>query len=108
MVDVSLSMAASSATPVEKARNAHSRVLQAMQNPGTGSALAVSMGVSDSTVSRLKTEHLEQVLVLLYQLGFKIVPGDHKCIDAATYEFLTNKHAHVMRVAPQLIWESGE
>lgn len=26
----------------------------------------------------------------------------------ATYEFLTNKHAHVMRVAPQLIWESEE
>lgn len=45
---------------------------------------------------------------LVYAMGFKVVPEGHKCIDAATYEFLTNKHAHVMRVAPQLIWESDE
>lgn len=97
-----------SQTPQEKARKAHARVLQAMQCPGKGGAVAVALGVSDSTVSRMKTEHLEGALSLLYALGFKVVPEGHKCIDSATYEFLTNKHAHVMRVAPQLIWESEE
>jgi hypothetical protein len=95
-------------TTAEKARNAHSRVLQAMQSPGKGGAVAVALGVSDSTVSRMKTDHLEPALMLLHALGFKVVPQDHKCIDAATYDFLTAKHAHVMRVAPHLIWAADE
>ena len=108
MGDVSFGMGASSLSPAEKARNAHSRVLQAMQAPGTGSALAVSMGVSDSTISRIKTEHLEQSLVLLYQLGFKLVPSDHKCVDPETFAFLTRKHAQVLARAPELIWDAEE
>lgn len=96
------------ATPAEKSRKAHARVLQAMQMPGKGGAVAVVLGVSDSTVSRAKSEHLEPALSLLYALGFKIVASDAKVIDAATYEFLTRKHEHIMRVAPQLIWETEE
>lgn len=76
--------------------------------PGKGGVVAVALGVSDSTVSRMKTEHLEPALLLIHALGFKVVPEGHKCIDAATYDFLTAKHAHVMRVAPELIWGSGE
>ena len=101
-------MTEASLTPQEKARKAHAKVLQAMQTPGKGGAVAVTLGVSDSTVSRMKTEHLEGALSLIYAIGFKVVPEGHKCIDATTYEFLTNKHAHVMRVAPQLICESDE
>jgi len=101
-------MIEASLTPQEKARKAHAKVLQAMQTPGKGGAVAVMLGVSDSTVSRMKTEHLEGALSLIYAMGFKVVPEGHKCIDATTYEFLTSKHAHVMRVAPQLIWESDE
>jgi hypothetical protein len=95
-------------TTAEKARNAHTRVLQAMQSPGKGGAVAAALGVSDSTVSRTKTDHLQPVLDLLYTLGFKIVQQDSRCIDAATYDFLTAKHAHVMRVAPHLIWAADE
>lgn len=92
----------------EKARKAHAKVLQAMQEPGKGGAMAVVLGVSDSTVSRIKSEHLESALALIYALGFKCVPADFKCIDAETYAFLTAKHQHVMKVAPQLIWETEE
>ena len=95
-------------TGSEKSRKAHARVLQAMQDPGKGGAVAVALGVSDSTVSRIKTDQLESALALLYALGFKVVPEGHKCIDAATYTFLTAKHAHVMSVAPQLIWDTEE
>lgn len=101
-------MSEASSTPAEKARKAHSRVLQSMQAPGKGGAVAVALGVSDSTVSRMKSEHLEGALSLLYALGFKVVQADAKCIDAETYHFLTRKHEHVLRVAPQLIWESEE
>lgn len=101
-------MDSSSPTPHEKARKAHARILQAMQEPGKGGALAVVLGVSDSTVSRIKTEHMEGTLALLYALGFKVVKADTKTIDPETYAFLTAKHEHVMRVAPELIWGSEE
>ncbi len=80
-------MTEASLTPQEKARNAHARVLQALQVPGKGGATASILGVSDSTVSRMKTEHLEGALSLIYAIGFKVVPEGHKCIDATTYEF---------------------
>lgn len=95
-------------TPNEKARKAHSRVLRAMETPGKGGAIAVALGTSDTTISNHKKEHLERSIEVLYALGFKIVQGDAKCIDAATYEFLTRKHEHVMRVAPELIWATEE
>ena len=108
MADVSFGMAPSSVTPAEKARNAGGRVLQAMQTPGKGGAIAAAMGVSDSAVSRLKNEHLEPVLQLLYHLGFKVVPEDFKCVDPETFAFLTRKHAQILARAPELIWESSD
>lgn len=83
--------------PGEKARKAHSRVLQVLQNPGKGGALAVSMGVSDSAVSRLKTDHLEPVLHMLYRLGFKLVSSDMVCVAADELAFL--KRTYVQQVA---------
>lgn len=99
-------MAEASMTPQEKTRKALARVLQAMQTPGKGGAIAVQMGVSDSTVSRIKSEQLEGCLALLYALGFKVVDGSAHCVDAETYAFLTRSHARVMARAPELIWES--
>ncbi len=80
--------------------------LQRLQEPGKAGAVAVAMGVSDSTVSRIKTERMEEVLTLLAHLGLKVVPADYKCVNPDAYAFLTRPHERVMREAPQLIWET--
>jgi len=80
-------------------------VLQRLQEPGTAVAVAAAMGTSESTVSRIKTERLEEVLRLMAHLGMKVVPADYKCVNPASYEFLTTTHEKVMRMAPHLIWE---
>ena len=66
------------------------------------------MGVSEATISRIKNERAEEVLLVLAHLGLKIVPADYKCVDPATYEFLTATHQRVMSRAPELIWDAEE
>ena len=39
------------------------------------------------------------------QLVLKLVSADYKCVDPATYEFLTATHQRVMNRAPELIWD---
>lgn len=94
-----------SSPPPERARKTVQLVLQRLQEPGMGIALATSMGVSESTISRIKSERLEEVAQLLAHLGLKVVPAEFKCVDPAAYAFLTATHEKVMRTAPQLIWE---
>lgn len=95
-------------TPAEIARKGVQRALQSLQEPGKASAVAASMGVSDSTISRLKTERMEEVILLLAHLGLKVVPTEFKCVDRAAYEFLTTTHTRLMSKVPELIWESEE
>ena len=58
--DGSAFMLSSLSTPAaEMSRKAYSRVLQAMQEPGTARNLAQILGVSKATISRTKTEKLE-------------------------------------------------
>ena len=64
------------------------------------------MGVSESTVSRIKNERLEECLRLLAHLGLKVVPAEFKCVNPEAYHFLTSTHKKVMRLAPQLIWDA--
>jgi Holliday junction resolvase len=97
-------------TAAEKARKAHSMLLQAMQKPGTASAIATSLGVSDSTVSRSKTE-LDHVLLLIHALGFKVVSQDRICVQRERLEALTTFAAAAMadaQTARRLVWEEGE
>lgn len=74
-------MAALSLTPEERARKAVSIVLQRLSPDGTQSKLAISLGVSESTISRTK-EHLDAVMRLIAQLGLKVVPAEMRCYSA--------------------------
>lgn len=91
-------------TPIERAQQAQSMVLQRLA-AATQSATATAMGVSESTINRIKTERLEEVLLMLAHLGLKVVPAEFKCVDPEAYAFLTKTHERVMRVQPQLIWD---
>lgn len=101
-------MTASSPSPTERARKGVQLALRALQEPGTAAALAVAMGMSDSTISRIKTERLEEVLLMLGHLGLKVVPASYRCVSGETYAFLTSTHARVMAQAPHLIWDTEE
>lgn len=94
-----------SLTPPERARKTVQQALQRLQEPGTGVAVAAAMGVSESTVSRIKTERLEEVALFLACLGLKVVPAEFKCVDPGAYAFLTGTFEKVQRSAPHLIWD---
>jgi len=61
---------------LEKSRRAYARVLQAFAENGKATAIAAHLGVNDSTISRIKNEKLEDVIHILYLLGFKVVECD--------------------------------
>ena len=94
-------------SPDERTKKAQSLVLQRLAG-STQVAMSAAMGVSESTINRIKTERLEEVLSLISHLGLKVVPADFKCVDAAAYAFLTATHERVMKKAPELIWEHDE
>lgn len=73
-----------------------SAVLKRLQEPGRQAAIATAMGVSDPTVSRLKTEHLAQLCELLAYCGLKIVAVETSCFprDKIT-ALLTFAKAHL-------------
>lgn len=96
-----------SLTPTERARKSYSKVLQAMQDPGTQRNVAQVLGVSESTVSRIKSEKLEDAITLLCHLGFKVVPSDMKCYPE---EYVTALHTmaklQMQNESPSLDWDN--
>lgn len=98
-------MASLTVGPLERARDAHARVLTALQKPGTQAALAAVLGASEPTISRIKNERLEESIAFLYALGFKLVPQGKVCVDASEIQMLRRAYARVVQneaVAAQL------
>lgn len=73
-------------TPAEKARKALATVLQVLKSNGKQGQVATSLGVSDSTMSRLVNDHMEQVIAALYHSGYKVVPQEMACYPSAQVE----------------------
>lgn len=97
-----------SSPPLERSRKAHSRLLTAMQEPGTQRNLAQILGISEATVSRIKNEKLEDALTLVYQLGFKVVPGDHECVPVEYLQALrVMAKAHMSQPVATLHWDDA-
>ena len=104
---MSCDMAGSSVPAAERARKAYSRALQAMQDPGTQRNVAQLLGVSESTVSRIKTEKLEDAISLLCHLGFKVVPSDMRCYpDEYVQALHTMAKLQMQSAAPTLEWDA--
>lgn len=78
-------MSVSLPSPSERARKSQLSVLRALQEPGRAVAIATAMGASESTVSRLKNDHLETFCLLLAHAGLKVVPSDFQCVDSKTF-----------------------
>lgn len=85
-----------SISPAERARKAYTRVLSALQRPGTQVAIAAVLGQSEATVSRIKNERLEESLAFLYALGFKVVPAEMTCVQPEALAFMRQTTARVL------------
>jgi hypothetical protein len=105
---VKWSMSALSSSLAEKARKAHAMVLRTLQENGKAGSIAVALGVSDSTISRCKTEQLEGAIALIVGCGFKIVPQSVTCFETAKVNALltlAKGHLDGVETAEQLEWE---
>jgi hypothetical protein len=78
-----------------------------MQGPGTQKAIAHALGTSEATVSRIKTEKLEDALALIYQLGFKVVEADRVCVQREALEFMRQATLRVLATqeSASRLWE---
>ncbi|WP_103018126.1 CII family transcriptional regulator [Alicycliphilus denitrificans] len=65
----------------ERARKTETALRNQLAEIGQ-SKLASSLGTSESTISRWKSEQIEQVALLLTGLGLKVVPEDAHLINA--------------------------
>ena len=104
-------MSQASTPPDERARKIHSTVLQALARPGAAAAIAACLGLSEATISRLKSEHLENFARLLAHAGLKVVPVEAVCVSAETYNSIAHIAGRAMarpEVMQQLMFEDDE
>lgn len=91
----------------DKARKYFSLALQKLASVGQRAA-AESLGVHESTVSRMKESELERCCKLFANLGLKVVDSEMKCYrpqDIDPYIQLAKQHMERVRSAEQLVWE---
>jgi hypothetical protein len=65
--------------------------------------VAAAMGVSEPTVTRIKDERLEEVLLLLAHLGIKCVPQEYRCVAPQVADFNKYLRQTVLERAPELL-----
>ena len=66
------------------------------------------MGVSESTVSRMKTDQIEQVCLLLACVGLKVIPVEMQCVSMEKMQaLLTLARTHLNQIErpEELAWE---
>lgn len=85
-------------------------VLQRLQEPGRAMAIATAMGISESTISRLKNDHLSSMCELIAHAGLKIVPVEMKCYPPEKIDaLLTLAKAHLASIesADEMVWDDS-
>lgn len=95
-------------TVADRSRKMVATVLQRLQEPGRQVSIASAMGVSESTVSRLKNEHLESLCELLAHAGLKIVPVEMQCFPRERINALitfAKDHLDQVENADDLSWD---
>jgi len=94
----------------ENARKYESLILQRLAKVGQ-SACATAMDVSESTVSRLQSEQLPKIAILLETLELKVVPVDTKCYrpeDIEPYILIAKQHMASIKGAESLEYRGEE
>lgn len=91
-------------TARDRAQKSYSLFLQRIGKVKAGD-IAKQMDLTDGQLSDIKNKKVEDALTLLAHLGLKCVPAEFRCVDPATFEFLTASAKRLMNEAPQLLWD---
>jgi predicted XRE-type DNA-binding protein len=96
--------------PATRARKIASSILRAAQREATQAAIAAAMGVSESTISRLLSDHLDKFAHVLAHAGLKVVDAEFQCVDPKTFAAFEVLYAKAMsQTTPaKLIFEDAE
>lgn len=78
--------------PAKLAKANETRVLTRLEENGRQSAVAAAMRTSESTISRMKGDHLTQICELLAHLNLKVVPQECSMISPDTLRVLIHGH----------------
>lgn len=100
-------MTAESHEITERSRKNESTILQGLQSAGQVH-VAAAMGVSESTVSRMKSEgEIRRIGTLLAACGLKAVPKDYRCAKPEVIDaYLTIARAALNQANPhELTWD---
>jgi DNA-binding NarL/FixJ family response regulator len=103
-----MSMPTASADPAIRARKIASIVLRRVHSGTTQDAIAASMGVNPSTVSRLLSEHLDKLALVLVHAGLRVVDENKRCYDPEYVEalmLLAREHMQRTQLARELDWD---
>jgi DNA-binding sugar fermentation-stimulating protein len=101
-------MAPVSLSPTERARKNVQVILQALAATGQVEA-ARAMAVHESTVSRMKADHMDNFGALLAALALKVVPAGVQCFDPAYVESLRELARHGIEHGPRpLDWSDTQ
>tara|TARA_R110002072_G_scaffold30569_4_gene95433 strand:- start:47 stop:334 length:288 start_codon:yes stop_codon:yes gene_type:complete len=93
----------------DKARKYEALIMQRLAKVGQ-TPCALQMNISESTVSRLQSEHLGKVCLLLEALDLKVVPTEMKCYrpeDIEPYIQIAKQHMARINGLESLQWEDG-
>lgn len=100
-------MHGSSALTDACARKIVSTVLQAAHG-GRQVQIAAALGVNESTVSRLLSDHLPKLAEILARCGLKVVPAHWRCVDPDVAKAMDLLHSRAIERAGgavKLMWE---
>ena len=94
--------------PEDRARKIVSSVLKATQRDASQTAIAAAMGVSESTVSRLLSDHLDKLALVLAHAGLRVVGQDMRCfppdyVDALL--LMAKQHLSSLQSVRTLEWD---
>ena len=87
----------------DRANKNHSTILQALAQAGQ-SKVAEALGISESTLSRMKDGDLAQLAKLLALCDLKVVPARYECEDPAyihSLKLFAQKHLEATIAAPK-------
>jgi len=96
-----------SADPRIRARKISALVMRKVHGGASQEAIAAAMGVNPSTVSRLLSEHLDKLALVMAHAGVKAVPVEAACFDpeyVRALQVLAGR-AVIAQQLPTLDWE---
>lgn len=95
-------------TPEARARKIVALILKATQRDATQAAIATAMGVSESTISRLLSDHIEKLAQVLAHAGLRVVSADARCFapkDIDALLTMAQRHMNSLQGVSSLEWE---